>query len=135
MAYADYEYYSSEFSGKSISEDDFPGYEKKAAAIIDHVTFGRISALPAIPDIVRDATCAVAEKLKQFDDARVTDDAGRELASESNDGFTVSFRNTGTEEAMNAQTRLILTTIRTYLANSGLMFRGISRRYDLPDTV
>ena len=135
MVYADYAYYQKDFPGSALTEENFPEYAKKASAIIDHVTFNRIPVLSAIPDVVRDATCAVAEKLKQFDDSRVTDDAGRELASESNDGFTVSFRNTGTEEAMNAQTRLILTTIRTYLANSGLMFRGVSRRYDLPETV
>ena len=130
MVYADYAYYQDDFPGSELTEEDFPRYAKKASAIIDHVTFNRITALSSVPDVVRDATCAVAEKLKQFDDARVTDSNGRELASESNDGFSVSFRNTGTEEAQNAQIKVVLTTIRTYLANTGLMFRGIHHRYD-----
>ena len=137
MVYADYAYYVADFAGTALTEDEFPSYAKKASALVDYVTFGRIEALgpERVIDAVRDATCAVAEKLKQFDSARVTDSDGRALASENNDGYSVSFRDGDSLEAQTVQTKTVLTTIRMYLAHTGLMYQGIYPKFDLPETV
>lgn len=125
MIYATYEYYTKEYYGTALTEQEFPKYAKRASAEIDHVTFGRISNMTddQIPDAVRDAMCDVAEKLHHYETAE-----GSTVASESNDGYSISYRDTGT---LDAQKHEIRATIRTYLAVTGLMFRGVSRSYDM----
>ena len=35
MAYADFEFYTTEYGGKAITEEDFPGLSNRAARYID----------------------------------------------------------------------------------------------------
>lgn len=121
MIYATYEYYTDAYFGNTLTEKEFPKYAKRASAEIDHVTFGRLSNIPddKIPDAVRDAVCDVAEKLHQYANTA----EGGSIASESNDGYSVSYRDTGSSTFQNREIR---ATIRTYLAVTGLMFRGVS---------
>ena len=123
MSYATYAYYTAEYGGSALAEEEFLRYAKRASAEIDHVTFGRLRALPEtqIPDAVRDAACAVAEQLCRFDKTA----EGGSIASEQNDGYSVSYRDTG---GTAAQQREVRATIRTYLGNTGLMYRGVTRR-------
>ncbi len=125
MAYATYEYYTTEYFGDILTEKEFPKYAKRASAEIDHVTFGRLSNMPEseIPDVVRDAMCDVAEKLHEYEVSE-----GSKIASENNDGYSVSYRDTGN---VDIQKHEILTSIRTYLARTGLMYRGVSHKYDM----
>ena len=126
MSYATYEYYTAEYGGTALTAQEFPNYAKRASAEIDHVTFGRLSKLPyeEIPEVVRDCMCDVAEQLHQF----ATTAEGGSIASESNDGYSISYRDTGGNAG---QQREIRATIRSYLAVTGLMFRGVSRSYDM----
>lgn len=121
MIYATYEYYTDDYFGNAITEQEFPKYARRASAEIDHVTFGRLSKLSedAISDVVRDCMCDVAERMHYFETAK-----GSDLASENNDGYSVSYRDTGNTDT---QKHEIHATIRTYLAVTGLMFRGISK--------
>lgn len=126
MIYATYEYYTTAYSGSALTAQEFPKYAKRASAEIDHVTFGRLSKLPyeEIPEVVRDCMCDVAEQLHQF----ATTAEGGSIASESNDGYSISYRDTG---GTAGQQREVRATIRSYLAVTGLMFRGVSRSYDM----
>lgn len=126
MSYATYEYYTAAYGGTALTEQEFPKYAKRASAEIDHVTFGRLSKLSdgEIPAAVRDAMCDVAEQLHHFD----TTAEGGSITSESNDGYSVSYRDTGGNAA---QQREVRATIRTYLAVTGLMYRGVPRCHDL----
>lgn len=119
MIYATYEYYTDAYFGKALTEKEFPKYAKRASAEIDHVTFGRISKMTndEIPDAVRDAMCDVAEKLHWYDSTA----GGGSIASENTDGYSVSYRDMGSSTFQNREIR---AAIRTYLANTGLMFRG-----------
>ena len=126
-AYTDFPYYSENFLGTELSEEAFPRYAKRASAIVYQMTFGRLADTPEIPDAVQDAVCAAAEQLHRADAARVTDEQGRELASENNDGYVVSFRSSTTAEAQEAQEAALVSVIRSYLANTGLLFRGTGR--------
>lgn len=125
MIYATYEYYTENYGGTALTESEFPKYAKRASAEIDHVTFGRISNMTEeeIPEAVRDAMCDVAERLHHYETAE-----GSTVASENNDGYSISYRDTGT---IDTQKHEIWSTIRTYLAVTGLMFRGVSSRHDL----
>lgn len=116
--YATYSYYKNQFFGGKLEAEDFYRYAKRACAEIDRVTFGRLTSMPEseIQDAVRDAVCAVAEQMYSFENAK-----GAEIASESNDGVSVSYRDVSDKRK---QEQAISQTLRTYLAQTGLMFRG-----------
>ena len=129
MAYATYKYYSKTYLGTVFStEDAFNVYARRASVEIDHATFGRLSNMSAkdIPSEVDEATCAVAEKIYDIEV-----NGGGNFASESNDGYSVSYR--GVNEAQ-TRSREIYRIIRTHLDNTGLLYRGFSPKYDLCDS-
>lgn len=119
MIYASFKYYIQEYGGTALTEQDFKKYARRASAEIDHVTFGRLLDMPEdqIPDAVFAAVCDIAEKLHHFETAD-----GSSIASINNDGYSVSLRDTGTANTRKKEVRSI---IRTYLANTGLMYRGV----------
>lgn len=59
--YADFEYYTQEYLGTRIKEEDFPRLALRAGEYLDRVTFHRIAALHPAPQEVKKACCAVAE--------------------------------------------------------------------------
>lgn len=123
--YADYAYYTKYYIGTEITAEKFGPNILLASALIDRLTFGRLKRLEAVPDEVRNAACAAAECLY-----RHAERSGREIASESNDGYSVSYVYTNGDaqkEAISDAT----TAIRTFLAPTGLLYRGFSRKYDL----
>lgn len=128
MVYADYQYYTDEYCGTKLTENEFPKYAKRASAEIVHATFGRLEKLETsqITDAIKDCMCDVAEKMKYFETS-----AGAEVASENNDGYSVSYRDTS---GAAYQQHEILVTIRTYLAITGYMYRGWHKKHDLCDT-
>lgn len=121
MTYATYDYYTNDYFGTALTEKEFPKYARRASAEMDHVTFGRLSKLSEeeITDSIRDCMCDVAERMHHFETSK-----GSDLASENNDGYSVSYRDTGNTDT---QKHEIHATIRTYLAVTGLMYRGISK--------
>ena len=121
MTYATYDYYTNDYFGTALTEQEFPKYARRASAEMDHVTFGRLSKLSTdeITDAIRDCMCDVAERMHHFETA-----TGSDIASENNDGYSISYRDTGNTDA---QKHELYATIRTYLAVTGLMYRGISK--------
>lgn len=62
MAYADYEYYTEEYGGINISEEDFKKLSNLASAYIDSATRRRArKATGDVLESVKMAMCAVAE--------------------------------------------------------------------------
>lgn len=120
--YADFTYYHEEYGGAQIKPEDFARSIKYATAFVDRVTFGRIRKLSTVPDFVKDATCAAAER---FDLFRKRSD--QDIKSESNDGYSVSYQDAGTREGMEKDA---LESVKMYLSGSGLLYRGRSRKYD-----
>lgn len=126
MAYATFTYYRDEYCGTKITDkNEFKPYARRASAFIDQATYGRLTSMEsdAIPEAVSEATCALIDKMYDLENAD-----GRTLASESNDGYSVSFRDTGDDQK---QRKEFYATIRTYLDNTGLLYRGVSWQYDL----
>ena len=119
----DFTYYKEEYSGVHIkTEKDFRRAEKFAEAFVNQITFGRIPKLPALTDSIRDAICSAADSIaiqREKNEAVVK--------SESNDGYSVSYADAGSYSAVRSE---MYRTVRTYLANTGLLYRGWVKEYD-----
>lgn len=123
--YADYAYYAKNYLGTEITADKFGPNMLVASALIDQLTFGRIHRLDTVPESVKRAACAAAECLYQ-NEVR----AEREITSDSNDGYSVTYSTGGTQKDATANA---VAKIRSFLASTGLLYRGFSRQYDFKD--
>lgn len=118
--YVDYNYYAQAFLGTVIPEKSFPKVEKRAEAFVNRITFGRIKRLSEVPPEVKDAICAVAERRYYLDKKTPG------VKSENIEGYAVSYADT-TESSENAE---LYGVAKNYLSDTGLLYRGRSRRYD-----
>ena len=113
MIYADYDYYLNEYSGNAVAEADFTRLSRQASAYLDSLTYGKIRG-PWVDDSrVKDACCAVAEVMYK-------QEQGGEVASESNDGTSVTYVTSG----KTAQNRMYDAAVM-YLSNTGLLYAGV----------
>lgn len=118
--YVDYEYYKESYFGSKIPEKAFPKYEMQAEAFLHRITFGRVKRLPEIPDEVMKAICAMAEVNYQED--KKTPGA----KSETIDGYSVTFADTGSS----VRDAEMYQEAKNFLSDTGLLFKGRSRKYD-----
>lgn len=135
--YADYDFYTDDFYGVVISEDDFPRLASKASDFIDYYTKDKAATATdeTIVLAIRKACCAVAEKMLEMEQAaklraQYIDAAlnGGEKKSETVGSWSVSY----STAADYARSEAELTNPRAqyaqvaleYLANTGLLFRG-----------
>lgn len=113
MVYADYDYYLNEYSGNAVAEADFARLSRQASAYLDSLTYGKIRG-PWVDDSrVKDACCAVAEVMQK-------QEQGGEVASESNDGASVTYVTSG----KTAQNRMYDAAVM-YLSSTGLLYAGV----------
>jgi hypothetical protein len=114
--YIDYAFYVDPYRGK-LEEEEFYRYAVHAAAYLDTVTHGRITEELSQRDIerVKLALCAVT-------DIYATEAKIGNIASETNDGVSVSYR-TGTEEKTTS--RQAWEAAVRFLGNTGLLYRGV----------
>lgn len=122
MAYADYAFYRDTYSGDLIKDEIiFVRLALRASEWLDHFTFHRISQPD---DDVRLAVCSMSEVLF-WEEKRKKKYDGREIASESNDGYSVSFAGaTDSERASLTEKELYLAAYK-YLSQTGLMDFGV----------
>lgn len=121
--YVDFTYYKEEYGGTHIkTEKDFKRAEKFSEAFVNQVTFGRIPKLPALTDFIRDAICCVADTVAIQNEKKES-----AVKSESNDGYSVSYSDATSNAAMQNEMHRI---VRSYLANTGLLYRGWVKEYD-----
>lgn len=120
--YVDYEYYASIYHGSSTKES-FGRTVIEAEAFVDQLTFGRLLRLPEISDAVKNAVCAAADAVARREESRQR--IG--IKSEANDGVSVTYADAISDEQCAGD---MAARVRTYLANTGLLYRGFSDRYD-----
>ena len=75
-----------------------------------------------LTDSIRDAICSAADSIaiqREKNEAVVK--------SESNDGYSVSYADAGSYSAVRSE---MYRTVRTHLANTGLLYRGWVKEYD-----
>ena len=113
MIYADYDYYINDYSGRAIAETDFPRLSRQASAYLDGLTCGKIRGPWVDYSRVKDACCAVAEVMQK-------QEQGGEVASESNDGASVTYVTSG----KTAQNRMCDAAVM-YLSSTGLLYAGV----------
>lgn len=117
MVYADFSYYAGNYGG-TMPEADYRRLSRQASAFLDKVTFDRIAAgqPEAVMEKVRAACCAVA-------DAYLLNEQGGGVASETNDGVSVTYV-AGVSNAKTDDQRLQEAAV-LYLAHTGLLYRGV----------
>ena len=109
-----YQDYTNTYGGSAIPESAWIRSYNDAEALVSAMTFGRIRG--ALTDEERELTvlavCAAA-------DGFFGAEAGKSIASENNDGYSVSYR---TPDETQAQA---ISAAMTYLASTGLLYRGV----------
>ena len=121
VEYADRDFYVNTFHCEIIPEKAFPGMILKSSIFVKFLTFSRVDYMIEIPEEVSLATCAVADVMYQ--DRMRKDDVGREIASENNDGYSVSFV-TSQSKATGTVEHRCKKAAYPYLAHTGLLYRG-----------
>ena len=116
MAYADYAYYSGTYGG-AFAETDYNRLSGRASAYIDAITFGRAAGAAGgtFDGRLKDACCAVA-------DAYALAERGGIIASESNDGVSVTY--VAGVSKLKTEDRRLYDAAALYLGCTGLLFRG-----------
>lgn len=87
-AYADFQFYKNMYGGTLVSEEEFCPLSIRCTALIDKITFQRATAT----EEVKMAMCAAMEALYC--------PAAGGIASENNDGYSVTYREKSAKEAL-----------------------------------
>ncbi len=138
MIYANYDYYANEYFGKGVQEEDFRRLALRASQYIDYITQGRAEARSEL-EAVKMCCCALAEQYQTIETAqalaRSSLSAGMngtsgELQSQTVGGWSKSYRSGGdsaqaASQAAESGQSSLLATARHYLANTGLLYRGM----------
>jgi len=115
----DYLFYKNNFGGFRIPEENFTFYERKAAAYINAVTFGRITD-DNITDDVRYAVCDAAD---QYFKAEKNKAVSEGISMERVDDYQISYTNGGTDGVAAVEASL-RSSVKFWLGNTGLLYRG-----------
>ena len=100
-----------------MTEKDYDRLYRQASAYLDFITFDRIKNVTdeSVMAKVKDACCAVADTL-------LLNEQGGGIASETNDGVSVTYVN-GTGSKTDEQR--LRNAALIYLGHTGLMYRGV----------
>lgn len=119
--YANYEFYSDDYSGVKIEPDDFSAAALHATQYIKYITLGRSDSYDG--DELKYATCEIAEVYAELFALR----SGNEIKSENTDGYSVSYVTQGKdgESREDLFRRRAYTIANKWLSLTGLLYRGI----------
>lgn len=124
MTYAEFEFYQNTYLGDLITDGTtFARLALRASEMLDHYTMHRIDQ-SNVGNEVRLAVCAMAEVLF-WEEKRKKKYDGREIASESNDGYSVSFASASDEERASLTDKELYLAAYKYLSQTGLMDFGV----------
>lgn len=117
--YSDYDFYVDRFGNDVVSFDEYTDKAEEAAAIIDFRTFGRAAgATGEMAEKVKICECRIIDALVSFSSQ------SSNIVSESNDGYSVSYR----QDAEQKKQEKILSLCRQYLTfPQNLMYAGCDK--------
>lgn len=119
QAYADWDFYTSEYLGIAIAEEAaFRRLALRASGYVDRLTMGRArnaAARDAAP--IRMATCAAAEALQAEDALR----GGPQVTQERLDNYSIHYEAVSAAE----QQRRVRSAASLYLLPTGLLYAGL----------
>ena len=127
MVYSDYGFYEDKYRGKLLSEEEFERWIVIACAHVRRITFGRADSC-ADKEEIKLAACAVCEVLFQ-DNKQTVAHGGRIVASESTDGYSVSYVQEQGSTAQVLLIRKVYAAAEVFLAPTGLL------SFDLEDGI
>jgi len=119
--FANYNFYVGTYGGSAIALADYDFLANKASAFLDMVTFGGASTTitadedEALIEKIQQAACAIAEQYQR------NDEDGAVVQSERVGAHSVTYKVDG-----ETQEKKLNSIARVYLANTGLLYRGIS---------
>ena len=122
--YVDYKYYSDTYGGKKIPESSFDACEKRSEAVLHRISFDRVKRLPEIPDLIKVAICAMAEI--DYQEEQKTPG----IKSENSEGYSVTYADAGNTCGTSGKVAMMYQAASVYLANTGLLYKGVSKKYD-----
>lgn len=123
MPYADFAYYIEQYHGNKITDDGaFSEAAMEASLYLREITHNRIVE---ITDDVRNAACAVAD-IYFCDCVKLDDMGGREVKSETTDGYSISYVTEGKdgESRESVLHRKMYLVARKHLIHTGLLNLG-----------
>ena len=124
MQYAEHAFYRSEYLGDRITDEStFNRLATRASAKLDHYTMGRISQTDC-GVAVQLAVCSMAEILF-WEEKRKNAHEGREISSESNDGYSVSVGGSSEADIAAFSEKSLYQAAYAYLSQTGLMDFGV----------
>lgn len=116
---ADYSFYTETYHG-GLTAEEFAAAEVKAEAFLRQITMGRCDRSD-LPETVRQslqlAACALTDHINLVEESG----AAAGIASETNDGISVSFRARTAAEIEREKYAIV----SAYLAWTGLLYRGM----------
>lgn len=121
--YADYEFYTKQYYGSSISEADFNKLATRASSYLDYYTQNRAKSHSEL-EAVKLACCAIAEQyqiIEKYKEQSASDSG--ELQSQSVGSWSKTYRSR--DEAAKAATAELSRLAGQYLAGSKLSYRGV----------
>lgn len=123
--YVDFQYYRDTFKGNLIPGDAFDRHARMASVFVREITFNRADA-NYIAEEVKDAVCAVCEVYYAQEIKQQSGRDGRELKSESNDGYNVSYVTESQDGELSESLlrRKSYDAAYPYLIHTGLLDRG-----------
>lgn len=116
--YVDYSYYKIQYKGDLIPSDNFEFYCRKATQYIKTNTFDRVDE-NNVPEEVKMCCCELCDVLYRADQSTKANGITSEKVGE----YSVSY-----ESAQSIKENLkkeINEVLRLYLANTGLLYRGV----------
>lgn len=119
-AYCDFTYYTNTYLGTAIPSASFSALALRASAVINQLTFQQaVEQTDAdVVDLIKMATCAVAEELKKVSDSG---DTGG-VKSETVDKYSVTYADNST--SMQSVDQKYSNAAALYLVSTNLMYRG-----------
>lgn len=115
--------------GGTLEEATFVNLEFEARTKVDYYTFNRLNKDTTYSEAVKRCVYKIIE-LIQLKAQAMSSGNESSVASQSNDGFSVTFNTLNAQQALEASTNEILNTINMYLsfseneAGKRLLYRG-----------
>lgn len=107
--------------GGTVSEINFPNYERKAQRFIDYITFDRIKKLTTVPDEVKEVITEFIDRYFNFD-TNVKNSDSNNLSQYSNGVETFTYRRQ-TESSLNSDLyNLAISWLPDYLTCRSVNF-------------
>lgn len=135
MTYSDYDFYTSEYFGRAISEADFPRLALRGSQYIDYITQGKAEAKADL-EAVKMCCCELAEKYQTIEAAQelaqkslTAGSDGLEVQSETVGSWSRSYRSGGdsaqSASQVAAENKAALYSIaQRHLGRTGLLSRA-----------